>query len=88
MTTEAAMQTRIVKLGNAQGVRIPKPLLEASGLEGLVELEVAGDTIVIRPVRGVRQGWAKASQALAREGNDVLLDEPTPTRFDEEEWTW
>jgi antitoxin MazE len=27
-----AIRTRIVKIGNSQGIRIPKPLLEQSGI--------------------------------------------------------
>ncbi len=82
------MQTRIVKIGNSQGVRIPKPLLEATGLAGTVELEVAGDTIVIRPIRQVREGWATAAREIAMAGEDALLDEPTETDFDRDEWSW
>ncbi len=32
------MKTRVVKIGNSQGIRIPKPLLEQTGLEGEVYL--------------------------------------------------
>ena len=42
------MKTRIVRIGNSQGVRIPKPLLEQSGLTGEVELEVQDRQIIIR----------------------------------------
>jgi antitoxin (DNA-binding transcriptional repressor) of toxin-antitoxin stability system len=42
------MKARIVRIGNSQGVRIPKPLLEQTGLADEVELEVEGDCLVIR----------------------------------------
>lgn len=29
----ATIRTRIVKVGNSQGIRIPKPLLEQSGID-------------------------------------------------------
>ena len=35
-----------------------------------------------------RAGWAEAFRAMAEAGDDKLLDEPTPTKFDEEEWEW
>ena len=34
------MRARVVKIGNSQGIRIPKPLLEQTGITGDVELEV------------------------------------------------
>jgi len=68
------MKTRIVRIGNSQGVRIPKPLLEQSGLSEDVELEVGPDQIVIRSVRHLREGWREAFEAMAARGDDALLD--------------
>jgi len=83
------MRTRIVRIGNSQGVRIPKLLLEQTGLKEEVEIEVEGNQLVIRSVAGPRAGWAEAFQATAREGDDGLLDpEPGPSRWDQEEWHW
>jgi antitoxin MazE len=69
------MKTRIVKIGNSQGIRIPKPLLEQTGLHGEVEMDAANNTLVIRPVRRARAGWAAAFQEMAGRGDDVLLDD-------------
>ena len=41
-----------------------------------------------RAARGARSGWESAAQAMRARGEDRLLDEPTPTRFDEESWQW
>ncbi len=41
-----AIRTQIVKVGNSQGIRIPKPLLEQSGIH-TVEIEVHGDRITL-----------------------------------------
>jgi antitoxin MazE len=83
------MRTRIVRIGNSQGVRIPKPLIERTGLKEEVEIEVEGNQLVIRSVAGPRAGWAEAFQAMAREGDDVLPDPETGTsRWDKEEWHW
>ena len=51
-----AFKTRIIKIGNSQGIRIPKPLLEQSGLKEEVELEVEENKIVIQAVTRPRQG--------------------------------
>lgn len=84
------MKARLVRIGNSQGVRIPKPLLEQTGLRDEVDIEVEDDHLVIRAVDAPRAGWAEAFQAMAREGDDTLLDgdAPLPTRWDEEEWEW
>ena len=60
------MRTRIVPIGNSQGIRIPKVLLEQVGLEGEVELSVDGDSLIIRPATSPRAGWAMAFQEMAQ----------------------
>jgi len=84
------MKTHIVRIGNSQGIRIPKPLLEAAGLEGEVNLTAKPGLLLVRPVRSPRAGWAEAFQGMALRGDDVLLDDvpPTPSEWDEEEWEW
>lgn len=51
-----AMRTQIIKIGNSQGIRIPKPLREESGIESEVELSLVGKQLVIVPVHP-RVGW-------------------------------
>jgi len=84
------LKTRIVRIGNSQGVRIPKLFLEQIQLTDDVELELQSDQIVIRSARRVRDGWDAAFQAMAEHGDDQLLDGDTiqGTRWDEDEWTW
>ena len=84
------MKTRIVKIGNSQGIRIPKPLLEQTGLHGEVEMDAANNALVIRPARRARAGWAAAFQEMASRGDDVLLDDVAPslTQWDEDQWEW
>jgi antitoxin MazE len=84
----APMRTRLVRIGNSRGVRIPKLLLEQAGLEDEVELRVVEHGIVIESVRAPRAGWEEAARLVRERGEDGLLDEPTPTRFDETEWEW
>ncbi len=68
------MKTTIRRMGNSQGVLIPKPFLAQLGLENEVEMEVENDAIVLRrPRQKVRDGWAEASKSLAESGDDKLL---------------
>jgi antitoxin MazE len=84
------MKTRIVRIGNSRGVRIPKQLLEQTGLSGVVEISVRDGALIIGPTRKPREGWAAAFQEMARRGDDALLgDLPTPlSSWDEDDWDW
>jgi antitoxin MazE len=82
------MKARIVQVGNSRGVRLPKPLLEQAGLGEEVEIHAEPGRIIIESARRPRGGWAEAARTMAERGDDVLLDEPTPTEFDEAEWKW
>ena len=82
------MKTRIVRIGNSKGIRVPKVLLDQAQLPEEVELHAEPGRIVVRAARGPRFGWAEAAQAMHARGEDRLLDEPTSTRFDDETWQW
>jgi len=81
------MKTKLVRIGNSRGIRLPKLLIEQAGLEEAVQLEVHGNTVVIRPLTSTRAGWAEAAATLAAT-EDGLLDAVVPTNFDQDEWTW
>jgi antitoxin MazE len=84
------MKTRIVRIGNSKGVRIPKPLLEESGLDGEVEIKVDNDSLVITPLKDPRQGWSKAFKTMPVRGEDTLVhgDQSRASCWDEDEWEW
>ncbi len=74
-------RTRIIRIGNSRGIRVPKVLLDQAQLPDEVELHAEPGRLVVHGVRRPRTGWAEA-------GHDGLLDAPSPTRFDREEWEW
>ena len=83
------MKTRIVSIGNSQGIRISKVLLEQTGLSGEVEISVKGKAIVIRAAKRPRADWAAAFREMAERGEDELLgDAPIHSAWDEGEWEW
>jgi len=63
-------------------------LIEEAGLPDEVELRARNGAIIIAPATGPRAGWREAAQRLRDRNEDRLLESPTPTRFDEEEWEW
>ena len=84
------MRARIIKIGNSKGLRLPKPILEQTGIEEDVEIEVEGNKIVIRPIESAREGWDAAFKAMRRNGDDTLVlgDSDISHSWDEEEWQW
>jgi antitoxin MazE len=85
-----AVKSRIVKMGNSKGVRIPKPILEQLGLGEEVEISVRGDQLVIRPGTRPRAGWEEQFERMAERGDDRLLDDEAAnlTEWDEGDWQW
>ncbi len=84
------IKTRLVKIGNSHGIRIPKLLLDQVGLTRDIELEVQGDQLVLRAARRSRDGWEAQFRTMAANNDDQLLDAPVraSSSWDEEEWTW
>ncbi len=79
------MKTRLIRIGNSRGVRLAKPVLEQAGLDDEVEIRVESGAIIITAAASPRTGWAEAA---AKYGPSHLLDAPSVTRFDDEEWAW
>lgn len=68
------MKIAIRRMGNSQGVIIPKPVLAQVGLETEAEMVVERGAIVLRkPAAKARAGWAEASKGLANAGDDALV---------------
>lgn len=84
------MKTRIVRIGNSQGIRIPKTVLAQCGLARTVELEVGKGRLVIRSARRPRHGWDRAFARAVKDGDDGLRDwrALAPSSWDRKEWAW
>ena len=81
------MKAQIIRIGNSQGIRIPKTLIEDGKLSGEVELELHEDGILIRSLQKPRANWDGAFKAASDSDDDQHLDE-TATDFDKKEWQW
>ncbi len=82
-------EVRIIRIGNSRGVRIPKSLLEQTGLAGR-SISAREDGLLIRRARKAREGWEEAFAEMARRGDDALLDDAHPSliSWDEDNWEW
>ena len=81
----------LVKIGNSQGVRIPKALIEQAHLEGKeLRFELFENGLLIAPERKHRKGWADSiKKILLVKGEEPLNDEwldPSLTSDEELEW--
>ena len=84
------MKVNIIRIGNSQGIRIPKIILEQTRLGKEVELDVEDQKIVIHPITHSRQGWDEKFKLMAEHEDDQLIDEmiPIENHFDRSEWEW
>ncbi len=79
------MLVAIRRLGNSRGILIPKPVLKQVGLSDQVEMQVEGNTLVLRqPAAHPRAGWAEASKKIAALGDDALVWPDFANEADEE----
>ncbi len=64
---------KIIKIGNSQGVRIPKPIIALANLENIeLDFVVLDSGLLITPDKKARVGWT----------NNVKQDQLTTT------WEW
>lgn len=83
------IKTRLVKIGNSQGLRIPKLVLELLNLSADVELEVQDDHLIVRSSAHPRADWSEQFRQMAEHGDDQLLDPDVPlTDWEATEWQW
>ena len=82
------MKSQIIQIGNSQGIRIPKVLLEESGLKGEVDLEIHAEGVLIRNIEKPRAGWDEAFKTMAENEDDELVGANTSGDFEKKEWQW
>ena len=64
------IRSKVIRIGNSHGIRIPQALLEQVGLTGDVEMTVEGNKLIINPLRPSRQGWGAQFAAMAEHGDN------------------
>ena len=83
------MKSKIIKIGNSKGIRIPNELIKSYNLDQEVTIELREDCIVLKPVEvDPRAGWEeiykKMDHTLTQEDKDWLdFQDPIP-----EDGTW
>ena len=84
------LRSQIITIGNFQGLRLPKTVIEQLNMHEEVELEVQDNQLIVRPLHPPRQNWEAQFQIMAANNDDQLLDNvvPTLTEWDDKEWEW
>ena len=82
------MKAQIIQIGNSQGIRIPKVLLEDSRIKSDVDLELPPEGILIRNAQQPRAGWDEEFKSMAENEDDELTSDASSTDFEKKEWQW
>ena len=80
-------KTRIVQVGNSQGIRLPKAMIELTGIKENIEIEVRDNQIVITAASKARGGWGDAFAQMVID-EDELTPLTVADTWDETEWVW
>ncbi len=82
------MLGKLIKIGNSQGVMIPKKLIDELGLKDSLDITLKKDSIIIKAAKKhPREGWAESFREMHKKGDDkVMLD--FNNDFDANEWQW
>ena len=81
------MKTKLIKIGNSNGVLLSKTLLQQVKLTDEVELTVTANGLLISPVSSNRKGWDEKFKKANKKGDVLNLGE-LKNEFDKTEWTW
>lgn len=84
------MHTRLIRIGNSQGIVLPKKLLQQYQLSGEVDLRPTPEGLLVTPLaQPARHDWDAQMQAALAAGPELegeLLEGFTDKS--EDEWQW
>lgn len=86
----ASTRSRVIRIGNSHGVRIPKPVLDSLALKANQEvtMSVQRGKLIVEPSRRARDGWEESFKQMAKHADDAPLLEGQTSTWDDTEWTW
>jgi antitoxin MazE len=83
--------TMLTKIGNSQGIRIPKPIIKQAQLENTeIEFEVTKNGLLLKPIKKVsRKNWEKNIKEILSKStyeDEAILQEWLDEKLNEWEW--
>jgi antitoxin MazE len=92
------IRTKIIRIGNSQGICLPRRLLAQAGITPdargrfvgqEIEIAVAAGGLILGPAQPARAGWEEQFALMAARGHDALLEDACVVHsWDEQEWVW
>ena len=83
------VKTKLVRIGNSRGIRVPRVVVEQAGLSEELELEVRRRQLIVRSSVRPRQGWEERFRDMRDPGEGgPLWPDISLSSFDEDEWEW
>jgi antitoxin MazE len=81
---------QLIKIGNSQGIRIPKPLIKQANIEGKeLEIQVVNQGILVTPSKKPREGWTEAIEiSLASNGPEISDNEWLDATLTDDDLEW
>lgn len=65
----------LVKIGNSQGIRIPKPLIQQARLEGKeLDIQLVSQGILVTPSKKPRENWQKTIETILASNASEIPD--------------
>ncbi len=83
--------TMLTKIGNSQGIRIPKPIIKQANLQNCeIEFEVTKNGLLLKPIRKVaRKNWEKnIKDFISKKAKDEAILNDMLDDSDLESWEW
>ncbi|MCF6319864.1 MAG: AbrB/MazE/SpoVT family DNA-binding domain-containing protein [Proteobacteria bacterium] len=82
----------LIKIGNSQGIRIPKPLIEQAQLENhILNLKITEEGLLISPVKKARGTWENSVKEAITKYETISPEEREwlgITTSTDDDWQW
>ncbi len=85
---DVIMKAQIIQIGNSQGIRIPKVLLEETKMSGEVDLAAVAEGILIRNISKPRSDWERMFSELIESDDDAVQFDSPAGNFELKDWQW
>ncbi len=81
----------IRKIGNSQGILLPRTLLREAGIDRAVDVELTAEGVLLKALKShPRDGWEEAFDRAEAAGEQPESDffDGISNQFDTQDWTW
>jgi len=84
-----SIKLELIRIGNSKGLRLPSWLIDTLGFEKTINVVIGETELVLSPEKKKREGWDQSFQKMAKNSDDILLDQEfVESEWDKEEWAW